>query len=467
MIEALLDANWLKRLANYGKLIVGYSGGLDSTVLLHYLVLQPQLTCKIVAVHVNHGLSPNADVWQAHCQQFCRRRGIPISVHQVAFDKHANVEENARNARYQVFYSQVTKDDCLLLAHHCNDQAETVLLQLMRGSGIDGLAAMASMKTLALGELARPLLQHSRCRLEAYAREHHLIWIDDESNQDNTFSRNYMRNQVLPLLTAKWPSAVKNLAACAVHCQQARINLDDLAVLDCEDLDTERNTLLLSSLQNLSHARLTNVLRAWIKNNDVKMPSAKTFNRLIDEVIMAGNDTKACVQWNEIIIKRYHQTLYILQPNVNLRPKTIEWVNFPEPLHLDNGSHCLESVMVSASSASACEQPAKSLSNDARTMTEADYLYVSQAAEGLHVPTGSRIQVRFRQGGELFHWRGQTKSLKKLFQQWRVPPWCRDAIPLVYIDQRLALVVGYAISDYYYNKSLNRGYHIHFHIPSN
>ena len=434
MIEALLDVNWLKRLANYGKLIVGFSGGLDSTVLLHYLALQPQLTCKIIAVHVNHGLSPNADVWQAHCLQFCSRLGIPIGIHQVVFDRHANVEENARDARYQVFYSQLTKDDCLLLAHHCNDQAETVLLQLMRGSGIDGLAAMASMKTLALGELARPLLQHSRCMLEAYAREHHLIWIDDESNQDNTFSRNYIRNQVLPLLTAKWPKAVKNLAACAAHCQQARLNLDDLAVLDCEDLDTGRDTLLLSSLQNLSHARLTNVLRSWIKNNDVKMPSAKTFNRLIDEVIMAGNDTTACVQWNEIIIKRYQQTLYILQQNVSSRPQNLEWVNFPEPLPLGNDS---------------------------------DYLYVSQVAQGLQVPTGSRIQVCFRQGGELLHWRGQTKSLKKLFQQWRVPPWRRDAIPLVYIDKCLALVVGYAISDHYYNKSPNQGYHIHFHIPSN
>ena len=200
MTDALLADDWQQSLANYNTLFVGFSGGLDSTVLMHCMASHPALVAKLRAVHVHHGLSVNATAWQAHCQQFCDALGIQLMVLKVTCNNRANIEESAREARYAAFSSLLSDNDCLLLAHHCDDQAETLLLQLLRGAGIDGLAAMPSVNNLSKGQLVRPFLQHSRQRLEAYAHQHRLAWINDESNQNSDFSRNYLRNEIMPLL---------------------------------------------------------------------------------------------------------------------------------------------------------------------------------------------------------------------------------------------------------------------------
>ncbi len=157
----MIDEIWFNKLLAYNHLIVGYSGGLDSTVLLHYLASHPQAARSVRAVHINHGLSENANAWQQHCQQFCSERGIGLSIYPLKFLSRSNLEEQARIARYDVFSTLVAPNDCLLLAHHANDQAETVLLQLLRGTGVDGLAAMPPIKPFGLGDLVRPLLQHT------------------------------------------------------------------------------------------------------------------------------------------------------------------------------------------------------------------------------------------------------------------------------------------------------------------
>ena len=422
MINSLLTDDWQQLFVNFRCLVVGFSGGLDSTVLLHCLANQPALIDKLQAVHVNHGLSVNATAWQIHCQQFCDSVGVPLSIRQVAVESSANIEEHARTARYQVFAELLAEIDGLLLAHHCDDQAETLLLQLFRGAGINGLAAMPSVKAFASGALVRPFLQHSRQRLEAYAHQHQLTWVDDESNQNPAFSRNYLRHHIMPLVQDKWPGVVSNLVRSASHCQQAKINLEALANIDCEDLNQRQTSLAISPLKKLSHARLANVLRVWLDNNDVRLPSVKLLNRIINEVIFARLDASPVVQWGNYVVRRYQQALSV-QHNETPPCLTacIEWPTFPAPLPLDGdgeGEHYL--------CASACEN-------------------------GLRVPAGCHVQIRYRQGGELFYWRKQTKQLKKLFQQWRVPPWQRDLIPLLYIDNDLAAVVGFAISDYYFS----------------
>ena len=198
--DSLLTADWQQKFTHYQKLVVGFSGGLDSTVLLHHLASQPELIGKLQAVHVHHGLSEHASDWQTHCQRFCDTVNVPLIVRQVTIARRGNIEEGARIARYQVFSSLLNEHELLLLAHHCDDQAETLLLQLLRGAGVDGLAAMASIKHFAKAAIARPFLQHSRKIIEAYAKEHRLTWVDDESNQDSAFSRNYLRHHIIPLL---------------------------------------------------------------------------------------------------------------------------------------------------------------------------------------------------------------------------------------------------------------------------
>lgn len=411
-----IDSEWLERLACFDKLWIGLSGGLDSTVLLHYLASNPQFTGRLGAIHVHHGLSPNADAWLAHCQQLCKNFGVSFSAHQIKIDQRANIEEVARDARYQVFSSVVQAQDCLLLAHHADDQAETVLLQLFRGAGVDGLAGMSAYKPFALGHLFRPFLAYPRSELEAYALAHQLSWVEDESNQDSSFSRNFLRHQVMPLLQKKWPGVGANLVTCARHCQQAMSNLNSLAQLDNSSLVFQCPMLDLDPIQGLSRERIANVLRFWIKKNQVNLPSTETFYRLIDEVILAKVDAKPSVHWGRVVVKRYRRTLYLLTNKPMIPNTETVWSNFPAEFKLDH---------------------------------EHTYLQANIVKNGLYVPKNSRLCIRFRQGGELFSWHGQTKTLKKLFQQWDVPPWQRDTIPLLYIDGHLAAVIGYAISDQY------------------
>lgn len=425
----LLSEQWLTYLANFHALYIGFSGGLDSTVLLHCLAKHLSLKSKLQAIHINHGLSLNAQDWQKHCQKFCETLHIPLLIRDVIFEKRANIEEAARLARYRAFSSVLTEKDGLLLGHHADDQAETVLLQLFRGAGIDGIAAMSPINKLATGSVIRPFLGISRAKLEAYASQHQLTWIEDESNGDEAFSRNYLRHQIIPALQTKWPGLVRNLARTANHCQQAKLNLVALAEIDGGELRKE--TLSLINLRTLENERLINVLRAWLKNNKVRFPSTTVLQTIIKEIIFANVDTVPLVQWDGISVRRYKQTLYLLKKDIEHPASRIEWGNFPAPLQLDKKG---------------CQ-----------------HLHAF-AGPGLKIPLNSQLQIRFREGGESLRWRGQTKQLKKLFQEWNIPPWQRDQIPLLFINAELAAVVGFAISDHYYSiESLNT-YFIELHL---
>lgn len=415
--KALLDKAWLEQLGSYKRLFVGYSGGLDSTVLLHILTKTPTLAPKLLAVHINHGLSPNALSWQQHCQQFCSELGISLIVKKIEFARQANIEEAARKARYKAFATLVTPGDALILGHHLDDQGETLLLQLFRGAGIDGLAAMAACKEFCGGHLLRPLLQHNRQDLEDYARAYQLKWIEDESNQDSAYTRNFLRHQVFPLLRKRWPAIANNLVRTSSHCQQAQANLDALAKIDCPSLEQISTRLDLQPLEALPRERLANILRVWLKFNKLKIPATVIFNRLFTEVIQASPSSQPLVAWKDGCIRRYQQSLYLLRSQeIPPLSSSYSWFSFPEPL-LIRGLGLLK--------------PQK-------------------AERGFKPPPAGCFEIRFRQGGESLHWHGQRKQLKKLLQDWQVPPWLRKRIPLLYVDGELAVVVGYAVSDLYY-----------------
>lgn len=367
-------------LLDYQRVVVGFSGGLDSTVLLHVLAQDEALRSRLLAVHVNHGISPNANTWQEQSQSFCVALGVAFKCIQVQVDTSANVEERARTARYQAFSQVLTAGDVLVLAHHRDDQAETVLMRLFRGAGVEGVAGMADRTLWSGYPLFRPLLDVSREDLEAYIQRHELHCVDDESNQDTAYTRNRLRHEILPALERAFPQLKQHLARTASHCQQAKQNLDDLARADYPHL--EENKLSITQLKQLSIARLTNVLRAWLRVHQVKMPAAVTFDRIIPEVIMAREDAESLVSWRGVAIRKYRDHLYLIQD----KPSTLE-------------------------------------------------------SQVLRLPEGA--VVRYRVGGETMVHNGQTKSLKKLFQEWGVPPWERDSIPLIYINGELKAVYGY------------------------
>lgn len=425
----LLNRKWIDHLSGFRQLIVGFSGGLDSTVLLHVLVSQSSLVPKILAVHVNHGISQNSSLWQDHCAQVCSQLGVNFLAQSVDFDKTANLEERARTARFNVFSKLLSEKDCLILGHHQDDQAETVLLQLFRGAGVDGLAAMTELSSIGGGTVARPFLFFSREQLKHYAIEHQLKWIEDESNEDCKYSRNFLRQQMIPLLQSKWPGVVGNIARTAIHCQHAKSNLEELAIQDCPQLAKSPSALLIEPFLSHTFERIINILRVWLKTNNIKLPSTATLNRLIKEVILARPDAMPQVNWGDVQVRRYNGYLYLDKQRTFELPHRIDWIDFPNDLEWGE-----QTVILSA----------------------------RQSNQGLRVPEGATIQVKFRQGGETFYWRGHTKQLKKLFQEWCVPPWHRDSIPLIYINDQLAAVIGYAVSDFFFTTDATHAWDLTF-----
>lgn len=419
MTKHLLDSRWIKTLVSYDCIHVGFSGGLDSTVLLHALAREAELISKLRAVHINHGISPWAQTWQDHCQDRCERLGIPCETRTISLNRQANLEEEARHARYQVFSQLVKKNHCLLTAHHQDDHVETLLLHLFRGAGVQGLRGICETRVLGQGNLLRPLLARSRETLLAYANEHQLAWIEDESNADVHFSRNFVRQQVLPLLQTKWPGIRKNLVRTSELCQHAHANLNELAKIDCPDLGVVSTELEIKPLMHLSETRLSNVLRCWLQKNAVRPPNHETLNRLQHEVILADADANPEVRWDGWVIRRFRECLSLHEDSYVPLPNTVSWVHFPNAMEV-SGLGCLSA------------QP---------------------AAAGVKIEAGDDVDIRFRQGGETLFWHGQTKPLKKLMQQWAIPTWLRARVPLIYVNQQLAAVVGYAVSDLFYSRS--------------
>lgn len=430
MINQLLTPICIHELSHYAIIYVGFSGGLDSTVLLHCLAAEPLLLPKLRAIHINHGLSPNASAWEAHCRMVCETLHISLSIYPLQLSGRDNLEARARAARHYIFKQELGPEDTLVLAHHQNDQAETLLLNLLRGAGVDGMAAMLPTQSFGHGTLRRPLLPHTRSLLETYAKTHQLVWVEDESNQNQLFSRNFIRHRILPVLQEKWPAAVSAISRAAQHCQQAKQNLATLAKWDGMAINQVLNRLPLEKLRDLSPERALNLLRAWLNKNQVQQPSEKVIARILKELVAARVDATPSICFGNVVIRRYRDELYCFRkPGTALLPSNREWIDFPAPfcLGVDFGT-----------------------------------LKVESADTGMIVPENSQLTVCFRQGGERFRWRGQTKCLKKLLQAWGVPPWKRDKIPLIKINGELAAIVGYAVSDLFFSTSaptVNIGYY--------
>ena len=404
---------------------VAYSGGCDSTVLLHGLAqLREQLpVVELLALHVNHNLHEAAPSWAAHCRAVCESLGVPLT--EVNVDARSlrgeSPEAAARVARYHIFTEVLQQSDGLLLAHHRDDQAETLLLQLLRGSGPRGLAAMPTQRALGAGWLGRPLLDFARAELCRYADSEKLQWIDDPSNFDTDFDRNFLRQTILPQLQERWPAAATTLARAAAHQAEAAALLLQLAQEDWRQAaGPQVDTLRIEQLLQLSPERQRNLLRYWINHiNGLPLPDRQCVRRILNELIPAAVDAQPCIRWPGGQVRRYAGLLYLL----NADPKLI-----PTPLHWDL-RHSLAL-------------------GDGRVLQVTPVRGTGLKAE--LVEQGG-ISVRFRQGGEVCRpaGRGHRHSLKNLLQEWQVPPWERQRVPLLYVNEEIVAVVGYCICESY------------------
>jgi len=420
---ALLKEN-IAQYSNAKVLWVAYSGGCDSHVLLHSLVaLRSKLKTEIKAIHINHGLSPLANEWEEHCRVICEQLSVPyLAISVDASTRKTSPEEAARHARYAEWKKLLNKDEVILLAHHQDDQAETVLLQLLRGSGVKGLAAMPAQQNFSLGLLCRPMLGFLREEIVSYAVEQNLNWIDDPSNFDTDFDRNFLRHEVVPLLETRWPSLKKTLSRSATHQADADQLLTELAFQDWHHVH-EKNQINISALVKLSQKRQRNILRYWIANVcELILPDTVHLQRILDEVLTAAEDAKPEVIWRGGEVRRYQGLLYaqekLIEPDNNT---VLIWTDIKKPLELNNAGLTLSAK--------------------------------ASVGEGLSQSKlkNAEISLRFRKGGETCRpmGRGQTHQLKKLFQEWQVPPWQRASVPLIYVNGELAEVLGYCCCEPY------------------
>ncbi|MCB1922230.1 MAG: tRNA lysidine(34) synthetase TilS [Gammaproteobacteria bacterium] len=418
--DRLVDA-FVRDLPQPNRYWIAYSGGIDSTVLLHLLAsVRDRLPATLTAVHVDHGLQPGSASWAAHCRARCAALGVPLVVHTV--DAHPrrgqSPEAAARDARYDAIAAGMGVDDMLLTAHHEDDQAETVLLQLLRGAGVDGLSAMPSCRHWRHGWLARPLLAVPRAQLVAWAHARQLAWIDDPSNDAAVADRNFLRHEILPRLHARWPAASRSLARSAQWCAEAAQIVEARAATDLASAAVAEGTRLSTAvLCGLPDARATGLLRHWL---DVRaappMPAAR-LHQALDQLCHARDDAQPLVAWAGFALRRYRGEVWLVDTATVAVPSGRRvWTGADMDLGPGLG---------------------RIVSREAPGGIDADR-WRNGVIEIGYRRSGLRCALRGRQG---------TRDFKQLAQEHGIPPWLRDRVPLVYVDGELAAVAGCCVCE--------------------
>ena len=390
---------------------IAFSGGLDSTVLLHLLATlsQHHALPALSAIHVHHGLQAAAEAWPDHCRSVCAALGVPLDVVNVQVRPGASIERAAREARYGAFVAATHGNEVLLTAQHRDDQAETLLFRLLRGAGVRGLAAMPRQRPLGLGHLLRPLLEVSRAELETYATQQSLSWIDDPSNDDHRYARNYLRQRVFPLLAGHWPQASATLARSAAHMGEAQGLLDDLARIDLAQAVTPDafdwlglQSLVLAPLQALSPARQRNALSHWLAPLTL-LPDSDHWVGW-DSLRDAADDARPIWRLAGGELHRAGGRAWWLSgPWLHTVSGCVEWPRATDALDLPgNGRVTLNGK----------------------------------------IPDG-RLCVRYRQGGEMMALPGRGhRDLKRLLNESGLPAFVRGRLPLLYRDGQLLAVAN-------------------------
>lgn len=392
--------------------LVAYSGGIDSAVLLHALVFA-DTGIPVLAIHVDHGLHPDSGHWATHAKRFANELGVEfISMMVVVQNKtKLGLEAAAREARYRALSAVVEADDWVLSGHHENDQAETLLLNLMRGSGPAGLAGIGACFPFERGVIARPMLGVSGDDIEAYARKHDVDWIDDPSNNDSSFDRNFVRRDVMPLLNSRWPAVTSRLRQSAALAGEAGVLLSELADVDIATCG-HANRLSLVEMNELSPARQRNLLRRAAQLCGLPSPPATRLYQTIDELIPARGDAQPIVTWRGGEFRRYRDRLYVLSP-LDAEPSDPDGLLGTEGSPVILGKRLGSVRLVSAG------------------MAGVDPVVAEQG-----------LAIRFRAGGEALRIaeRGATRKLKNLLQEAQVLPWMRNRIPLLFAADQLVAV---------------------------
>jgi len=394
--------------------LIAYSGGLDSHVLLHLMSRIPDIAVR--AVHIDHGLQDVSPWWSRHCRDVCSGFGIPLERISLNLDvpPGQSIEAYARNKRYTAFSELLEPEEVLLTAHHQNDQAETLLIQLLRGAGGAGLASMPMITGFSQGQHFRPFLNLSRAQLEAYADHYDLSFVEDTSNADIRFDRNFLRHQVLPQFIERWPGSVATLSRAAMLQGETQRLLNSYVSQDLESMSgSVDGTLSVVSILECQPERRRALIRHWISDSGFRYPASKKLQHIISDVFHAAEDATPLLKWEGAEVRRYRDDVYIMPPlSVHDIYQHFDW-DIKENLLIESLGVKLEGK------------------------------YLTSWSEVLH-GTGKNLSVSFRQGGEVIKPAGSDKALtlKHIFQQFSVPPWMRGRIPLLFLGEELIVVWG-------------------------
>ena len=410
----------LREMPCRGRWVVGFSGGADSYALLHALAALGGLGREVLAVHVHHALQPQAEAWTTQCADMADALGLAFQLLRVNVPSASGqgLEAAARAARYTALAELMRAGDVLLTAHHRDDQAETLLLQLLRGAGSAGLASMPSLVPFGPGWHGRPLLEQSRDALRDYLRRQDLDWIEDPSNRSLAAARNYLRHRIIPALHARWPAATRTLARAARHQAETQELLCALGRADIETVaGDEPGTLSVAALRTLSRARLHNALRVWLADKGLPLPNAARLEQVRNRVLGAAADAQPHLHWPGGELRRYRDTLYGMPELPPHDPAQIIAWSLEAPLRIPSLGRDLSVIELRANAAELKR-------------------------------SGEPLSIRFRRGGERCRVNGRGhKALKTLLQEAGVPPWERDRIPLLYVGERLHEVIGYCLCE--------------------
>jgi len=425
-------AHYIDQNADVGQFCVAFSGGVDSHLLL---VLMARLrdvsrNFNLRAVHVDHSIQADSVAWAAHARYVCSALRVPLEICQCTVEKGSKgPEASARRARYQQFNQVLQKGEHLLLAQHAEDQAETFLLQALRGSGPDGLAGIPRKRVFGKGIIARPLLSCSQQSLLDEAHALKLEWIDDPSNQQLHFDRNFLRLRIMPLIKARWPAAAQTLSRSAMRSAAASQALTSVAQQDLDSVKVAgKPELRLSVLRQLPKERSFSALRLWVRQRGLQMPRLQDLVQVHSNLITARHDSNGIVNVREYEFRKHRDSLYLLMPLAEQKPFRYVW-----------------------------EAPYKDIfiAETGATITAEECF-----RQGIRLPEEGSVTLKNRAGGELIRLGNPAfhKSVKKVLQESSVPPWQRESIPLMYIDDNLAAVWQLVVAiDYQRKMTIGNG----------
>lgn len=411
-----LYAHFCRQLQPYhqSRFVLALSGGVDSRVLLALLVrYRNELGVDVCAVHVHHGLSDNADQWAEDCQQWCNEASVPLTIEKVSLDIHSgeSIEKLARDARYQALSQHINDNDILVLGQHADDQIETFLLALKRGSGPKGLASMAYSAPFSQGRLLRPLLSVKRADIESFARDQQLRWVTDESNDDVRYERNFIRHRITPVLSERWPSIHQAVQRSAELCAEQEQLLEELLQGQLTQALHEDNSLQIDALLSQSEGVRRQLIRQWMSRNGMVMPSRKHTDMIWQEVGLAAQDANPILKLSDKEIRRFEHRLYCVGECKDIS-------SWKSPIQIG------KSVLLPDELG---KLEIKASGGSLRLPENLSDLWVSFNPEGLSAcPSG----------------RAGSRKLKKLFQEYGVPSWLRRRTPILMYQNKVVAVAN-------------------------